>query len=271
MRINKLLTLVFSLVLLLSLTACGGETPATPASSSSGSNAASPTNTIANTSNAASPTDTTASDSSTSSSGSTSGRRDTSENSLLTAAGKVSNAQSYHFVYSEAAKNFSGDKTFKTNYEGDYDKAKSGATQYTLTTDDPDSKAAGEWLAFYRDGQLITYRKEAGSWVKPVGMPDFASTALTVFVSGLTGAALTTDASDPNENPKLVGSETIAGQDCDHWQVVAKGSFFKGNLDVYVGKQSGDIVQATLKTEDGSTTSLSTSKLDQPVSIELPN
>ncbi len=114
------------------------------------------------------------------------------------------------------------------------------------------------------------YRKKDGVWVNDDSLNSLDFTDASVdLVEGFFAP------SRPDMNrmglPTMVGTETIDGQECEHYHFEVTGeSMFKGVYDAYLSKASGEFIR--LDTKDGlNKFSLKLSQLNAPVTIEQPN
>lgn len=171
-------------------------------------------------------------------------------------AGKLLSAASWHFVISREVE--SNGQVLKESAEGDIDRVKN-ALHYTFTSPKKGSSSEydpnGEWV--HVEGQ--SYQKRNGKWEKDN------------FQWVVEDMELPSTFSPPNKDtePQLIGSETIYGQETDHYRYTAEFKGYAGSTyDAWISKSSGDLVRVHTATPDGTLKYSTTfSKWDEPVTI----
>jgi hypothetical protein len=151
--------------------------------------------------------------------------------------------------------------------EGVYE-ASSRSWQYKVTGTDSGGSVNKEFLKINPSSKV--YRKKDGAWVNDDSLSSLDFTDVNVdLVEGF--FAPSRPDMDRSGLPQMVGTETIDGQECEHYRFeVTGGSMFKGVYDAYLSKASGEFIR--LDTKDSLTQfSLKLSQLNAPVTIEQPN
>lgn len=148
----------------------------------------------------------------------------------------------------------------KTTAEGDYDRD-NDTMRYTLTAN-PDSTLAesGKWIT----SGAKSFREVGGAW-KEQEYPDVRPLLMSIeTVTGPSGA-----------EPKLVGSETVHGQDTNHYTWTGEVNELEGSTyEAWVSKSSGEFVQvsADMKRRDGKKWkyTIVVSKIGEPLDLQAP-
>ena len=145
--------------------------------------------------------------------------------------------------------------------DGFFDRKKKSAFQYTVKTDD---KPAEEWLIQTHSGGE-NYTKKDGVWTLVPGITDQSSLSVDIIIAaaGMSSLKMKEDGS-----PNLVGTETVAGEACDHYHFEDK-EFSKTVTDVYISRASGNFVRFDLD-DSNKKFRLLIDKIGEPVNVDSP-
>lgn len=189
---------------------------------------------------------------------------DTGSSAYERAYRKLREASSYHFALkTDGLPGSMNDGTHLTA-EGVYE-ASTRSWQYKVAGSDSGGPVNKELLKINSSNR--NYNKRDGAWVDQ-NSPDFTDVSVDLVEGSFAP-------SRPDMNraglPQAVGTETIGGQECEHYRFEVTGeSMFKGVYDAYLSKASGEFIRLEMK--DGlNKYSLELNQLNAPVTIEQPN
>lgn len=174
-------------------------------------------------------------------------------------AGKLISAQSWHFVITREVE--SNGQVTKESAEGDFDRDRN-ALHYTFRSPNKGSSSEydpnGEWV--HVDGQ--SYQKRGGKWEKS----NFQ------WVTEDMQLPNTFSPVQKETEPDLVGTETIDGQQVNHYRYKGEFKGFAGSTyDAYISKETGDLYRVDSTTPDGKLKySTVFTKWDEPVTLPDP-
>jgi len=145
--------------------------------------------------------------------------------------------------------------------DGVFDRKKKIAFQYTVKTDD---KPAEEWL-IQTHSSSENYTKKDGVWTLVPGITDQSSLSVDIIIAaaGMSSLKMKEDGS-----PNLVGTETVAGEACDHYRFENK-ELTKSVSDVYISRASGNFVRFDLD-DSNKKFRLLIDKIGEPISVDSP-
>jgi hypothetical protein len=189
---------------------------------------------------------------------------DVNESPYARAFNKLRGASSYHFALKTDGLPGGMNADTHITAEG-VSEASTRSWQYKVTGTDADGPVNKELIKINSTNK--NYTRTDGAWVEQK-LPDFTD----VSVDLVEGSFAPTR---PDMNrmglPQMVGTETIDGQECEHYHFeVAGESMFKGVYDAYLSKASGEFIRLDMKDSLNKFT-LKLSQLNAPVTIEQPN
>lgn len=173
----------------------------------------------------------------------------------------LNDAASYHFNLTTDALPGSSNSKKHSVADGVYDAKKKHTFQYTVTTDD---KPAQEWL-IQSASNGVSYTKKDGAWTLVEGITDQSSLSVDIVIAaaGMSSLKMKKDGS-----PNLVGTETVAGEACDHYHFDNRETA-KSVADVYISQTSGNFVRFDLD-DSNNKFRLLIDKINEPVSVDSP-
>ena len=145
--------------------------------------------------------------------------------------------------------------------DGVFDRKKKIAFQYTVKADE---KPAEEWLIQTHSGGE-NYTKKDGAWTLVPGITDQSSLSVAMIIAhaGMSSLKMKEDGS-----PNLIGTETVAGEACDHYRFEDK-ELTESVSDVYISRASGNFVRFDLD-DSNRKFRLLIDKLGEPVNVDSP-
>lgn len=189
---------------------------------------------------------------------------DASSSTYERAFNKLRGASSYHFALKTDGLPGGMNADTHVTAEGVY-QASTRSWQYKVTGSDSGGPVNNELLKINSSNR--NYSKKDGAWVAQ-NLPDFTDVSVDLVEGSFAP-------SRPDMNraglPQMVGTETIDGQECEHYHFEVTGdSMFKGVYDAYLSKASGEFIRLEMK-DALNKFSLKLSGLNAPVTIEQPS
>jgi hypothetical protein len=177
------------------------------------------------------------------------------------AQNNLHDAASYHFNLTTDAIPGSPNPAKHSVADGVYDAKKKHTFQYTVTTD---GKPAQEWL-IQAGANGENYTKKNGAWTLVEGITDQSSLSVDIVIAaaGMSSLQMKKDGS-----PNLVGTETVAGEACDHYHFDNRESA-KSVADVYISQATGNFVRFDLD-DSNNKFRLLIDKINEPVGVDSP-
>ena len=184
----------------------------------------------------------------------------TGNGSFSSASSALRFAKGYHFVFSSET---SGGKPYTA--EGDFDysdvSAISPKLRFTVSgTGTGNNGIDGDWIKITGDKM---YRKVGGEWQKE----SLSAGSPLLDIVELAGEPSNANPLKKDGEPELVGTETVDGEETNHYQFTA-GSY---NYAAWVSKRTGKFVRIERASKSGTGKgSVTYSKWDQVEPVEEP-